>query len=336
MKRIKFIKLWLLTVLIFSVSLNANAVTRISAHSGNWNDAGTWNPTGIPACGDSVVILAVHTINISNQQNYETCATPFRLIVYGRLLFFNGSKLSLSCGSYVIVYPGGVIDHDQGFSSSNLINICNIVEWNSNSTLNGLACLPGTHPICSQVLAAELIDFSVQQTGMNKVSLKWETASESFTDYFSIQRSVDGFDWMEISQQDAAGFSSALLEYEAFDDNPAEGISYYRLCIHDQDGKINFSDVKMININLQSGNEIVIAPNPANESFSAIIKSYTEEYIRFELYDLSGRLLMTEEFNGNSGSYFISGINEKASGITMLKVFDKENNLRAASLLVIE
>ena len=141
---------------------------------------------------------------------------------------------------------------------------------------------------------------------------------------------------MEISQQDAAGFSSALLEYEAFDDNPAEGISYYRLCIHDQDGKINFSDVKMININLQSGNEIVIAPNPANESFSAIIKSYTEEYIRFELYDLSGRLLMTEEFNGNSGSYFISGINEKASGITMLKVFDKENNLRAASLLVIE
>src|SRR5688572_16556801 len=80
-----------------------NGITVVSAASGNWANTSTWNPSCIPGCGDSIVIQAAHTISVTTQQNYEKCSQPLRIVIYGHLKFFNGSKLNLPCGSYIIV-----------------------------------------------------------------------------------------------------------------------------------------------------------------------------------------------------------------------------------------
>jgi hypothetical protein len=44
----------------------ANAVTKTSASSGNWNGANNWSPNGVPGSGDDVIIAAGHTIDYNN------------------------------------------------------------------------------------------------------------------------------------------------------------------------------------------------------------------------------------------------------------------------------
>jgi hypothetical protein len=43
--------------------------TKISAASGDWNDAASWSPSGVPGCGDVVTIASGHTITVNSAGN---------------------------------------------------------------------------------------------------------------------------------------------------------------------------------------------------------------------------------------------------------------------------
>src|SRR5688572_4865455 len=72
-------------VILLFVCLHALPVTRTSTGSGNWGNSATWSPSGVPACGDSVVILATHIVTISSQQNYNSCSTRLSVAIQGTL-----------------------------------------------------------------------------------------------------------------------------------------------------------------------------------------------------------------------------------------------------------
>ena len=67
--------------------------------------------------------------------------------------------------------------------------------------------------------------------------LKWSTESESNSDYFSIQRSSDGYDWRNITSVKAAGNSNEELKYSFIDSYMNNGYVYYKLIQYDFDGK---------------------------------------------------------------------------------------------------
>jgi hypothetical protein len=332
-------KIRLCFIALILLSMNLKATTIVSAASGNWNNASTWSPAQVPTCGDSVIIQSLHFISITNQQNYTGCSEPLKIIVYGTLMFYNGSKLSLPCNSYVIIYPGGIIDHDQGLASSNLINICGIVEWNSNSTLNGLDCLPRSHPICNIILAVEMASFTAEACRQNNedgVCLNWETKTELNTDYFSVERSEDGENWIVSGKKNAAGNSSVSLNYDYFDSSPISGISYYRLRIFDLNGEQTVSRTITIDKNDQTDFDLMVYPNPVATSITLTMKDNTANYVRMELCDLTGKLLMSKEFIDSNANYRLDGLDGLASGVVLLNIYDKANGLFGTKLIVIE
>ena len=67
--------------------------------------------------------------------------------------------------------------------------------------------------------------------------LKWSTESENNSDYFSIERSVDGENWGRVGTKLAAGFSNEKLNYSHIDSYINNGTVYYRLLQYDIDGK---------------------------------------------------------------------------------------------------
>ena len=67
--------------------------------------------------------------------------------------------------------------------------------------------------------------------------LKWSTESENNSDYFSIQRSSDGYDWRNITSVKAAGNSNEELKYSFIDSYMNNGYVYYKLIQYDFDGK---------------------------------------------------------------------------------------------------
>lgn len=79
------------------------------------------------------------------------------------------------------------------------------------------------------------------------VELDWHTASETNNEGFHIQRSADGTTFQDIDFLPGAGNSGQPLAYQAFDYNPLEGLSYYRIRQVDHDGSESFSEVRTIN-----------------------------------------------------------------------------------------
>lgn len=294
MKKDKINGICIFIICILFVNI-ASAVTRKSTGSGDWNNPATWNTSGVPVCGDSIVIQAGDIISVTNQQNYSNCTNPIKIVVYGNLRFFNGSKLSLPCGSYVIVYQGGVVQADVGLSNSNYIEICNDVEWNSNSILYGLACLPVDFPVCAAILPVELINFTAEPCGYDKICFNWETASENNNNHYEVERSSDAIDYRMVfaSESKAPGGNSHYnINYNGIDEFPLNGINYYRLKQIDNDRTSVYSKVISVHLVPDQGLQFLIYPNPNPGEFTAQVTGLTnDENISVLLRDTEGSIV---------------------------------------------
>lgn len=71
----------------------------------------------------------------------------------------------------------------------------------------------------------------------NAIKLTWTTATESDNDYFTLFRSPNGFEYLElVGKVNGAGTSNIPITYTYIDDNPSNGINYYVLTQTDYNG----------------------------------------------------------------------------------------------------
>ena len=104
------------------------------------------------------------------------------------------------------------------------------------------------HEIINTPLPVELIYFEGKAVENNAV-LVWETASESNSYYYEIQRTVDGENWKVVGIINAAGNSNQKLRYDFVDKNLDPMMYYYRLNQVDNDGKNKLYDITSVEIN---------------------------------------------------------------------------------------
>jgi hypothetical protein len=143
---------------------------------------------------------------------------------------------------------GGVGVGVAGTVKSNLVNSFSPFTF-ANKTL-GVNLLP-----------IELIAFEAKANDNDEVDLTWVTASERGSDYFIVERSLDGKLFEEVNQVKAAGNSSNNLSYTSIDSKPYEGLSYYRLQLVDKNGSTKLSQVVSVVINTKE-TSLVAYPNP--------------------------------------------------------------------------
>ena len=84
-------------------------------------------------------------------------------------------------------------------------------------------------------LPIELVSFNCDVVD-NNILLSWLTATEINNDYFTIEHSIDGFNWYSLQTIQAAGNSNNTLEYSFMHYFPDSKINYYRLRQIDFDG----------------------------------------------------------------------------------------------------
>ncbi|HNO71828.1 MAG TPA: T9SS type A sorting domain-containing protein, partial [Bacteroidia bacterium] len=118
----------------------------------------------------------------------------------------------------------------------------------------------GINPLPVEFLSVE----AVQQD--EQVDVKWITETEFNSDYFLVQRSKDGYVFQDVQKVPAWGNSSTHKKYSCTDDNPYEGISYYRLKQYDQNGTYFYSN--LVVTEFHSKNSIAIYPNPSSGDFN--------------------------------------------------------------------
>ncbi len=108
------------------------------------------------------------------------------------------------------------------------------------------------------------IELSMQEvkciTDDNAVSISWQTTSEVGNDYFTIQKSDNAMDWIDLYEQTSKGENGQGAEY-SYLDNEITGIHYYRIVNTDLDGRRQYFDIMNAKCNEQNNMSISVA-NP--------------------------------------------------------------------------
>jgi hypothetical protein len=296
----QFSKIFFIVALCLNIfSGDVLAANGNSNATGYWNNPSTWlfagNPA-VPTCGDTMDILSGYTVTVNQQNNYTGCGAPMIIYVHGILEFTNGNKLSLPCGSYVYILPGGIVRKaTAGGGNSTFIEICGIAYWTAaDGPISGPDTLGPTS------LPISLLSFDAQPAE-NRVDVTWTTASETNNDYFTVEKSVDGIDFVSIATVDGAGNSTVTLNYSYADFNPVHGISYYRLKQTDFDGQFSYSPVIMVSYLSSAPLNVTAAFVIENSNLNLLFTDDAREKCTMEIYDVLGKNIFQSTVDANKG-----------------------------------
>jgi hypothetical protein len=170
------------------------------------------------------------------------------------------------------------------------------------------------------VLPVELIEF-VATPNEFEVLLDWATASEINNDYFLVEKSTDGFEWITIGMVNGEGNSTDYNFYDLIDPNPFLETSYYRLKQVDFDGRFEYSNI--VSVNFKGSEKISLFPNPSNNFIkiqkTGIIKN------QLKIYSSLGNLInLNPNISTNEAEFDIQNL---ANGIYLVQILSNNGEL---------
>ncbi|HLC82725.1 MAG TPA: T9SS type A sorting domain-containing protein [Bacteroidia bacterium] len=163
------------------------------------------------------------------------------------------------------------------------------------------------------LLPIELISFEAKCTD-KKVEISWAVASQNNNDFFTIERTANGFDFEIIGTVDGAGNSNQIIYYSFVDTVPLEGVSYYRLKQTDFNGEYEYYN--LLESVCDGSPSFVLYPNPASDKLTMKFNYLKNENYMLIVQDALGRTVQTitniqsekieiEQHDLESGFYFL-------------------------------
>jgi len=140
--------------------------------------------------------------------------------------------------------------------------------------------------------------FNASWVGKN-AQLIWQTAQEHNSEYFAIERAIEGGEFEEIGKIAGAGNSSSIRTYQFEDANASSTTAStlsYRLRQTDFNGTTSYSEVRSLAI--EQIEVVDIYPNPATERLTISLTETLlgqENYV--EIYDLDGSQILRKKLN---------------------------------------
>lgn len=117
-------------------------------------------------------------------------------------------------------------------------------------------------------LPVELAAFNAEIL-IDRVSIRWTTASELNNDYFVVEKSTNLADWEEVTIVYGQGTTDKQNHYFAVDREPYFGTSYYRLKQVDLDGERSFSSPVTIQFAKEADRKLVRITNMFGQEVDA-------------------------------------------------------------------
>ena len=139
-------------------------------------------------------------------------------------------------------------------------------------------------------LPIDLVSFGADvNENLDGVIINWTVASQVNNDYYSIERSTDVESWESIGTMPGAGSNNEMMSYVYYDEQPLDGVSYYRLRQTDYDGKTEAFypvSVQIIRQPLEVVKRYNLMGQIVTESYNGIvIEQYTDGSIAKKYYD---------------------------------------------------
>lgn len=169
------------------------------------------------------------------------------------------------------------------------------------------------------VLPVKLNTFTAKKAN-TAAELDWSTDQEINSSYFNVERSADGINWKDIARVNAAGNSTTTRNYRAFDNNPVNGINYYRLKQFDLDGKFEYSIIR--SVSFSKAYSISVSPNPAKDFINVTGANDQSSIATIQLTDVSGKIIRSVLSADKTVNINLKGI---AKGMYFIRIINGEN-----------
>lgn len=181
------------------------------------------------------------------------------------------------------------------------------------------------------VLPVEMSHFNAKVENNERVLLDWATQNELDNSHFNVQRSVDGSTWETIGLVYGRGNSHSLSEYEAYDEDPYAGVSFYRLVQVDLDGTETPTEVKAVEI-VRTEKEVSIYPVPAIDEVTVELGEEVKGEAVVMAYDMAGRMYFIPTIPSATKLYL--DVNDLPEGMYTLSI--QTDNLTSQQRLIVQ
>lgn len=202
----------------------------------------------------------------------------------------------------------------------------------ASTTSQSLAVIATT--VCTSILPVDILSFNVSYKS-GEVNCEWSTASEFNNDYFEVERSVDGKDFVSVGNVKGAGNSSAIKKYSFIDESVystgqvmGRSTIFYRLKQVDYDGKYEYFGPVAVLISPSDDWKLLFQTVSYDEQLKGTLLLPERTLASIDILDLQGRVIRHDQINAEKGSNYLSfDVNDISKGAYLIKVSNNENQV---------
>ena len=179
-------------------------------------------------------------------------------------------------------------------------------------------------------LPVTLVDFVAAQKE-NDVVLTWSTSFEANSDFFEVQHSTDGKNWLALGEVNSNGDSKIERTYAYVHERPLAAEHYYRLRMVDNDGSYAFSRIR--NIRVESNLAIAFHPNPVAD-WLTIEMPNVQQLENVKIVNKAGRVV----YEANKTQFqqlpdHAINLKQLTTGIYVIQVREQDGTLHSSKLI---
>ena len=173
-------------------------------------------------------------------------------------------------------------------------------------------------------LPVKLVAFNATRKNKEQVVLNWQTAQETNNAQFEIQRKAGTDNTFKtvgaVSSKAIGGNSSQQLNYSFIDANSTTADTYYRLLQTDKEGKISYSEIKLVKGVAAINAGIKIWPSPNNGHFSVLVSGMKQSIGQLKIFDITGKCIWSQAVENDKAIH----VDVKSQGMHVVKVYNAD------------
>ena len=172
-------------------------------------------------------------------------------------------------------------------------------------------------------LPLDLLSFDAKIEG-ESVKVAWETTNEIDNSHFNVERSQDGNSFGSLGRVNAKGTGvEGTFNYQFWDAEPYDGLSYYRLKMFDLNGAFKYSPVRSVLFEkVISGikGEVSLYPNPnGGARFFLNLDGKLTTDAQVEIVDMVGRIVHKQDVQKGGADIVITPMRVLPAGTYILR-----------------
>lgn len=188
---------------------------------------------------------------------------------------------------------------DQGIAAGTNTGLTVLIDNTTNNnhgvlTNFAMSGASSNYVASSVVLPVSLTGFALARHTDNIV-LHWQTSQEPNTGYYIVERSNNGNNWNALAQVNVTGASAPDASHFYTDEQPLQGINYYRLKLVDAAGKFTYSTIIFTSF---AATETLwqVLQNPVQKGILQFTtKLPATVHAKVQLFDAQGKLMLQQD-----------------------------------------